>query len=181
MAPTPINLQGLVSWRAHGHHAVTASGLFWGPSGQTLLKLKAATCPGAPCKIEALLPAPGGVDVKASDQGLCLDGVPDPKIQSVAALWPMILTIAINKPHKFIGFGAMAITKPYKFIGFGAIAITKPYKIIGFGPHRSGPCRRVVRIFLGGLGGTPQRGVRGREPPKIRRGVWGAAAPKRAP
>ena len=32
--------------------------------------------------------------------------------------------MAVTKPYKFIGFGAMAVTKPYNFIGFGAMAVT---------------------------------------------------------
>ncbi len=41
--------------------------------------------------------------------------------------------MAVTKPYKFIGFGAMAVTKPYKFIGFVAMAVTKPYEFIKFG------------------------------------------------
>ncbi len=43
----------------------------------------------------------------------------------------MAVTMAVTKPYKSIGFGAMAATKPYKSIGFGAMAVTKPYKFIG--------------------------------------------------
>ncbi len=45
--------------------------------------------------------------------------------------------MAVAKPNRFIGFGAMEVTKPYEFIGFGAMEVTKPYEFIGFGASRS--------------------------------------------
>ncbi len=41
--------------------------------------------------------------------------------------------MGVNKPYKFIGFGAMDVKKPHKFIGFGAMDVTNPYKFVGFG------------------------------------------------
>ncbi len=40
----------------------------------------------------------------------------------------------------------MAITKPYKFIGFGAMDVTKPYKFIGFGANLKGTCSKALTV-----------------------------------
>ena len=56
--------------------------------------------------------------------------------------------MAVTKPYKFIGFGAMDVTKPYKFIGFGAMDVTKPYKFIGFGATDvTKPCKFIGAAF----------------------------------
>ncbi len=52
--------------------------------------------------------------------------------------------MAVPKPYKFIGVGAMDVTKPYKITGVVAMDVTKPYKFIRFGADLAGPPLKVV-------------------------------------